>query len=89
MAWVVGDDHELLDCLIAHQEELAEAADGDGTGVGAPEEVLLEEPLVEDDFQADPILDAGFDKELDNLSWVSLNQPGENKNERLHDGGHP
>ena len=88
MAWVVGDDHELLDRLVAHQEELAEAGNSDGTGVCAPEEGLLEEPLVEDDFQADPILDAGFDQELDNLSWVSLNQPGENKNERLHDGGH-
>ena len=88
MARVVGDDHDLLDRLVAHQEELAEAGNSDGTGVCAPEEGLLEEPLVEDDFQTDPILDAGFDKELDNLSRVSLNQPGENKNERLHDGGH-
>ena len=71
----------MLDCLIAQQEELAEARNGDCARVGASEERLLEEPFIEHDLKADSVLNAGLDEELDNLVWNRLNQPGEDKNQ--------
>ena len=81
MARVVRDDHQLLDCLIAQQEELTEARNGDRARVAASEERLLEEPFVEHDLEADSVFNARLDEELDDLVWNRLDQPGEDKNQ--------
>ena len=81
MARVVRDDHQLLDCLIAQQEELTEARNGDCACVAASEERLLEEPFVEHDLEADSVLNARLDEELDDLVWNCLDQPGEDQNQ--------
>ena len=81
MARVVRDDHQLLDRLIAQQEELTEARNGDCARVAASEERLLEEPFVEHDLEADSVLNARLDEELDDLVRNRLDQPGEDQNQ--------
>ena len=88
MTRVVGDHHQLLDGLLSHEEKLAERRDGDSPGVAASEEGLLEEPLIENDLEADPVLDRCLYEELDDLSWVSLDQSSEDKHQGLDDRWH-
>ena len=49
----------------------------------------MQEPFVEDNLEATPVLDRCFHKELNNLRRVGLDQSSEDEDERLYDGWHP
>ena len=88
MAWIISNDHKLLDCFVTHEEELTETGNGDRAGVGTAEECLLEEPFVENNLETNSIFNARLNQKLYDFSRVSLNKSCKDKNQRLDDRWH-
>lgn len=85
MGGVVPDHHEGVDVLVLGLHELEEGGEGGVLDVFASEEGLVEEPLVEEDLEADAVVVGGLGEEANDGLEVGVDEAGVDDDEGLDD----